>query len=85
MAALIQEQNLNIILFPYIALVGLDRLPLFVKLARVISSPFINQVYNKDICSNAGCLTPHSANHFFLFMISSNFSLRLRMDVHASM
>lgn len=47
MAALIQEQNLNIILFPYIALVGLDRLPLFVKLARVISSPFINQVYIK--------------------------------------
>lgn len=53
MAALIQEQNLNIILFPYFnqflisPLVGLDRLPLFVKLARVISSPFINQVYIK--------------------------------------
>lgn len=54
-----------------------------------VSSRYIITFYqpgvHKDICSNAGCLTPHSANHFFLFLISSNFSLRLRMDVHASM
>lgn len=54
-----------------------------------VSSRYIITFYqpgvHKDICSNAGCLTPHSANHFVLFLISSNFSLRLRMDVHASM